>query len=114
MAYSELYRDADSFDIFLLVTATVAALGNGVIMPLFTIVMGGLVNAFNGGGDLGSKVTAQAVQFIYLAVGAGEGWGGAGSEGTNKLCGAYVCPRITGLKLAASKAKYVSGQLELC
>ena len=46
MPYFELYRDMDGFDKLLLVVACCAAAGNGVIMPLFTIVMGELPRVY--------------------------------------------------------------------
>ena len=41
VSYFKLFRDADGFDIFLLVIGSIASAGNGLIMPLFTIVLGG-------------------------------------------------------------------------
>eukprot|EP00727_Mastigamoeba_balamuthi_P006102 m51a1_g2110 putative multidrug resistance protein 1 (1352) ;mRNA; f:1624717-1629060 len=49
--FRELYRFADGYDKLLLVIGVITALGTGVMMPIFTIFMGGMVNAF---GPMGS------------------------------------------------------------
>ena len=40
MPYFALYRDVDAFDKFLLVIGSIGSAGNGIIVPLFTIVLG--------------------------------------------------------------------------
>lgn len=42
----ELFRFADSTDVFLMTLGTIAALGFGVMQPLLSVIMGDIVNAF--------------------------------------------------------------------
>eukprot|EP00727_Mastigamoeba_balamuthi_P007601 m51a1_g3461 putative multidrug resistance protein 1 (1653) ;mRNA; f:696341-702590 len=44
--FRELYRFADVYDKLLLLVGVITALGTGVMVPIFTIFMGGMVNAF--------------------------------------------------------------------
>ncbi|KAE8657654.1 ABC transporter B family member 5 [Hibiscus syriacus] len=65
---------ADSRDIMLMIIGTINAIGNGLCMPLVTILFGDLADAFgqnqsnNKVVDVVSKV---ALRLVYLAVGAG-------------------------------------------
>lgn len=44
--FHKLFVFADSTDILLMIVGTVGAVGNGLCMPLMTILFGDLVNAF--------------------------------------------------------------------
>lgn len=44
--FHKLFAFADSLDILLMIVGTVGSLGNGISMPLMTILFGDLINAF--------------------------------------------------------------------
>lgn len=46
LPYYKLYSFADLTDFVLIGVGTIAAIGNGICMPLLTLLMGNLVNAF--------------------------------------------------------------------
>lgn len=46
VAFSRLFSFADKTDIILMLVGTIGAIGNGLCMPLMTILFGDLVNAF--------------------------------------------------------------------
>ncbi|XP_039001206.1 ABC transporter B family member 4-like isoform X2 [Hibiscus syriacus] len=70
----KLFAFADSRDTVLMIVGTIGAVGNGLCMPLMTILFGDLINAFGQNQsddrvvDVVSKV---ALRFVYLAAGAG-------------------------------------------
>ncbi|KAK8570319.1 hypothetical protein V6N13_003006 [Hibiscus sabdariffa] len=72
--FYKLFAFADSTDFMLMIIGTVSAIGNGLCMPLVTILFGDLADAFgqnqsnNKVVDVVSKV---ALRLVYLAVGAG-------------------------------------------
>ena len=59
MPYFELYRDVDAFDKLLLVIGSLGSAGNGIIMPLFTIVLGA-----SGGETLGLHPKSTCGAFV--------------------------------------------------
>ncbi|OMO82289.1 hypothetical protein COLO4_23136 [Corchorus olitorius] len=71
--FYKLFAFADSTDILLMIIGTIGAIGNGVCMPIMTILFGDLIDAFGQNQhndkvvDLVSEV---ALKFVYLAVGA--------------------------------------------
>ncbi|KAF9617734.1 hypothetical protein IFM89_038276 [Coptis chinensis] len=72
--YYRLFSFADSNDVLLMIIGTIASVGNGVCMPIMTILFGDLINAF--GENANSKNTAHevskiALKFVYLAAGSG-------------------------------------------
>ncbi|KAL4366271.1 hypothetical protein GQ457_05G001350 [Hibiscus cannabinus] len=72
--FYKLFAFADSRDFMLMTIGTISAVGNGLCMPLVTILFGDLADAFgqnqtnNKVVDVVSKV---ALRLVYLAVGAG-------------------------------------------
>ncbi|XP_017980794.1 PREDICTED: ABC transporter B family member 4 [Theobroma cacao] len=71
--FYKLFAFADSTDILLMIIGTIGAVGNGVCMPLMTILFGDLVDAFgeNQSNDKVVDVVSEvALKFVYLAVGA--------------------------------------------
>lgn len=46
LPYYKLFAFADSTDILLIALGTIAAVGNGMCVPLMTVLVGDLVNAF--------------------------------------------------------------------
>ncbi|XP_022770731.1 ABC transporter B family member 4-like isoform X2 [Durio zibethinus] len=71
--FYKLFAFADSKDIWLMVIGTIGAIGNGLCMPLMTILFGDLIDAFgqNQSNDRVVNVVSKvALRFVYLAVGA--------------------------------------------
>ncbi|KAL4352496.1 hypothetical protein GQ457_06G030810 [Hibiscus cannabinus] len=71
--FYKLFSFADSKDILLMIIGTTAAVGNGLSMPLMTILFGNLINAFGNNQSNGSMVEAVSkvsLRFVYLAMGA--------------------------------------------
>ncbi|CAL8990978.1 unnamed protein product [Prunus brigantina] len=71
--YYKLFSFADSLDYLLMSIGTISAIGNGVCMPLMTIILGDVINSFGGSGnnkDVVDAVSKVALKFVYLAVGA--------------------------------------------
>ncbi|KAJ4835573.1 ABC transporter B member 11 [Turnera subulata] len=72
--YYKLFLFADSTDIILMILGTVGSIGNGLSLPLMTVLFGQLTDAFGQNQhdkhvlDLVSKV---ALKFVYLAIGSG-------------------------------------------
>ncbi|KAK1297877.1 ABC transporter B family member 9 [Acorus calamus] len=58
VAFHKLFTLADTSDVFLMVVGTVAGIGNGLAMPLMTLVFGQLINAF---GSSNSRSIVHAV-----------------------------------------------------
>ncbi|XP_065863989.1 ABC transporter B family member 4-like [Euphorbia lathyris] len=72
--FYKLFSFADSLDILLMFIGTVAAFGNGLCMPLMTILLGELIDS--AGQSLTINVVAHNVakvslKFVYLALGSG-------------------------------------------
>ncbi|KAK8570318.1 hypothetical protein V6N13_003005 [Hibiscus sabdariffa] len=71
--FYKLFAFADSRDKVLMIVGTISAVGNGLCMPIMTILFGDLINAFgqnqsdNRVVDVVSRV---ALRFVYLAIGA--------------------------------------------
>ncbi|XP_026446430.1 ABC transporter B family member 11-like isoform X2 [Papaver somniferum] len=72
--FFKLFAFADSKDIALMVIGVIAAFANGATMPIMSIIIGNLVNSFGntaGTTDVVKQVSKVALEFVYLAVGAG-------------------------------------------
>ncbi|KAK4792228.1 hypothetical protein SAY86_022663 [Trapa natans] len=72
--FHKLFSFADQFDIILMIVGTIGAIGNGVCMPLMTILFGDLVNSFGqnqDNGDIVEVVSKVSLKFVYLALGCG-------------------------------------------
>ncbi|KAK7347973.1 hypothetical protein VNO80_22518 [Phaseolus coccineus] len=68
----KLFSFADPLDHLLMFLGTVGAFGNGISLPLMTLIFGNMINAF--GGNKNSKqvvdeVSKVSLKFVYLAVG---------------------------------------------
>lgn len=46
--YKELFRYATTNDKVLILVGIISSLGNGVTMPLFSVIFGGMTDAFSG------------------------------------------------------------------
>ncbi|KAI3832045.1 hypothetical protein MKW92_050144 [Papaver armeniacum] len=71
--FYKLFAFADSKDVILIVVGTIAAIVNGVAMPLMTVLLGDLIDSF---GQSDNKNTVRvvskvALNFVYLGIGSG-------------------------------------------
>ncbi|KAJ0092050.1 hypothetical protein Patl1_24721 [Pistacia atlantica] len=74
LPYYKLYSFADFTDFLLIGVGTVAAIGNGICMPLMTVLLGNLVNAFGQNANIKQvvdEVSKASLNFVFLAMGAG-------------------------------------------
>ena len=62
--YYKLFSFADSLDYLLMSVGTISAIGNGVCMPLMTIIFGEVVNSF--GGTENNKEVVDAVSKVNI------------------------------------------------
>ncbi|KAA8549016.1 hypothetical protein F0562_000700 [Nyssa sinensis] len=72
--FLKLFSFADSTDIMLMIVGTIGAIGNGLCMPLMTILFGELVNSFGetqNNTDVVRVVSKVSLKFVYLALGNG-------------------------------------------
>jgi len=67
-----LFRFADALDIFLVVLGVIMSIGHGVLLPLFAIIFGEIINAFGTSTpiNLTGNVTTLAIQFALIATAA--------------------------------------------
>lgn len=72
--FMKLFSFADRTDIFLMVIGTLGAVGNGVCMPLMTVLFGDLIDSFGQNQDnnrVVHVVSKVSLNFVYLAIGCG-------------------------------------------
>jgi ATP-binding cassette subfamily B (MDR/TAP) protein 1 len=72
--FYKLFHFSDSVDTILMIIGTIGAIGNGICMPLMTILMGELVDSFGqtqDNSDVVRVVSKVSLKFVYLAIGAG-------------------------------------------
>ncbi|XWS31896.1 hypothetical protein CRYUN_Cryun23aG0115100 [Craigia yunnanensis] len=98
--FYKLFSFADSTDTLLMIIGTIGAVGNGLCMPLMTILFGDLIDAFgeNQSNDRVVDVVSKvALKFVYLAVGAGAAaflqvscWMVTGERQATRIRGLYL------------------------
>nr|CAB3464562.1 unnamed protein product [Digitaria exilis] len=68
-----LFMYADRTDAVLMLAGMVGAVGNGMSMVVITVIFGQMVNAFGAAtpGNILHRVSKEALNFIYLAIGTG-------------------------------------------
>lgn len=73
VAFYKLFGFADSIDKILMIIGSIGAVGNGISVPLMTVLFGELVDSFgqNQTKAVISVVSKVALKFVYLAVGSG-------------------------------------------
>ncbi|XP_062084186.1 ABC transporter B family member 4-like [Humulus lupulus] len=76
VAFHKLFSFADSIDVYLMIIGTLGAIGNGLCMPIMTILFGQLTDAFgnnsqNNKHTIVHDVSKVSLKFVYLAMGAG-------------------------------------------
>ncbi|KAJ8535600.1 hypothetical protein K7X08_023320 [Anisodus acutangulus] len=72
--FYKLFSFADSSDIVLMIIGTIAAIGNGLSLPIMTILFGELTDAFGqnqNNKDILRIVSKVSLKFVYLALGCG-------------------------------------------
>ncbi|XP_027350636.1 ABC transporter B family member 11-like isoform X2 [Abrus precatorius] len=72
--YHRLFSFADSTDIILMVVGTIGAIGNGLGMPLMTLLFGQMIDSFGNNQfspDIVKEVSKVALKFVYLGIGTG-------------------------------------------
>ncbi|XP_031490564.1 ABC transporter B family member 11-like [Nymphaea colorata] len=70
--FHKLFAFADPLDVFLMTVGTISAIGNGLAMPLMTLLFGELIDSFGQShqATVVHEVSKVALKFVYLAVGA--------------------------------------------
>ncbi|KAH7513545.1 hypothetical protein FEM48_Zijuj12G0211600 [Ziziphus jujuba var. spinosa] len=71
--YYKLFSFADSLDCLLIFVGTVGAIGNGISLPLMTVIMGNIIDSFGHFANtkqLVHEVSKVSLQFVYLALGS--------------------------------------------
>ncbi|GKU96078.1 hypothetical protein SLEP1_g9358 [Rubroshorea leprosula] len=72
--YYKLFSFPDPLDYLLMSVGTIGAAGNGLCMPLLTLIFGDVVNAFGKNADIKEvvhDVSMVSSYFVYLAIGSG-------------------------------------------
>ncbi|KAK6785819.1 hypothetical protein RDI58_014344 [Solanum bulbocastanum] len=72
--FYKLFSFADSTDMVLMITGTIAAIGNGLSLPIMTILFGELTDSFGqnqNNKDVLRVVSRVSLKFVYLALGCG-------------------------------------------
>ncbi|RYQ89507.1 hypothetical protein Ahy_B09g096111 isoform D [Arachis hypogaea] len=72
--FHKLFYFADSTDILLMVAGTIGAIGNGMGLPLMTLLFGQMINSFGANqqnSNVVDEVSKVALKFVYLAIGSG-------------------------------------------
>ncbi|CAD5165795.1 unnamed protein product [Musa acuminata subsp. malaccensis] len=72
--FYKLFSFADSTDVVLMVLGSLGAMGNGLALPIMTILFGNLIQSFGGASNLDDvidEVSKVSLKFVYLAIGAG-------------------------------------------
>ncbi|XP_019100296.1 PREDICTED: ABC transporter B family member 11-like isoform X1 [Camelina sativa] len=70
--FYKLFAFADSFDVFLMICGSLGAIGNGVSIPLITLLFGDLIDSFGqnqNNKDIVDVVSKVCLKFVYLALG---------------------------------------------
>ncbi|KAK7264796.1 hypothetical protein RJT34_32407 [Clitoria ternatea] len=89
----KLFSFADPLDHLLMFVGTVGAIGNGMSLPLMTVIFGSMINAFGGSRNTDNvvdEVSKVSLKFVYLAVGT-----------LTTSCLQLTCWMITGERQAA-------------
>lgn len=71
--YKELFRYATSSDKFLILVGIISSAGNGVTMPMFSVIFGDMTDAFSGD-DPDKMLRAAGIAAIWFLVLAGCSW----------------------------------------
>ncbi|KAJ8898756.1 hypothetical protein K2173_005042 [Erythroxylum novogranatense] len=71
--FLKLFSFADSVDTMLMIVGTIGAIGNGLALPIMTLILGEVINSFGETqtNDIVQKISKVSLKYVYLAVGAG-------------------------------------------
>ncbi|XP_057422756.1 ABC transporter B family member 21-like [Lotus japonicus] len=72
--FHRLFSFADSTDILLMCIGTIGAVGNGMGLPLMTLLFGQMIDSFGSNQrnpDVVEQVSKVSLKFVYLAIGCG-------------------------------------------
>ncbi|KAG2320296.1 hypothetical protein Bca52824_013509 [Brassica carinata] len=70
--FYKLFAFADSYDVLLMICGSVGAMGNGVSLPLMTLLFGDLIDSFGqnqNNKDIVDVISKVCVKFVYLGLG---------------------------------------------
>ncbi|CAA7056186.1 unnamed protein product [Microthlaspi erraticum] len=70
--FYKLFAFADSVDVFLIICGSIGAIGNGVCLPLMTLLFGDLIDSFGqnqNNKDIVDLVSKVCLKFVYLGLG---------------------------------------------
>ncbi|KAG7595575.1 P-loop containing nucleoside triphosphate hydrolase [Arabidopsis suecica] len=70
--FYKLFAFADSFDVLLMICGSIGAIGNGVCLPLMTLLFGDLIDSFGknqNNKDIVDVVSKVCLKFVYLGLG---------------------------------------------
>ncbi|CAG7908886.1 ABC transporter B family member 11 [Brassica rapa] len=70
--FYKLFAFADSIDVFLMICGSVGAMGNGVCLPLMTLLFGDLIDSFGqnqNNKDIVDVISKVCLKFVYLGLG---------------------------------------------
>ncbi|KAH0853355.1 LOW QUALITY PROTEIN: hypothetical protein HID58_093267, partial [Brassica napus] len=70
--FYKLFAFADSYDVLLMICGSVGAMGNGVGLPLMTLLFGDLIDSFGqnqNNKDIVDVISKVCVKFVYLGIG---------------------------------------------
>ncbi|OIW07048.1 hypothetical protein TanjilG_02682 [Lupinus angustifolius] len=98
--FHRLFSFADSTDILLMIVGTIGAIGNGISMPLMTLLFGQMVNGFGSNqitDNIVKEVSKVSLGYVYLAIGSGlaaflqvKCWMIAGERQAARIRGLYL------------------------
>ncbi|TKY52407.1 ABC transporter B family member 4 [Spatholobus suberectus] len=72
--FHKLFAFADSTDILLMAVGTIGAIGNGMGLPLMTLLFGQMIDSFGSNqrnSNVVEEVSKVSLKFVYLAIGSG-------------------------------------------
>ncbi|KAG6598933.1 ABC transporter B family member 11, partial [Cucurbita argyrosperma subsp. sororia] len=98
--FYKLFSFADSTDVLLMIVGSIGAIGNGLSLPLMTILFGELTDSFGGNqnsSDIVKVVSKVCLKFVYLAIGCGvaafiqvASWMVTGERQASRIRGLYL------------------------
>ncbi|XP_022937696.1 ABC transporter B family member 21-like isoform X1 [Cucurbita moschata] len=98
--FFKLFSFAESTDVLLMIVGSIGAIGNGLSLPLMTILFGELTNSFGinqRNTDIVKAVSKVSLKFVYLAIGCGvaafiqvSSWMVTGERQASRIRGLYL------------------------